>query len=264
MVTRRTFLKLVGGVATTGVLSKLGVNAYYDQIRTFSHGGISIAARRWVSDQELLDVAKEINLVNPLVSDDFKIRKVDLTDKNDKTMHIVFSNIMFKEVPIGVRLPKIRGGQAVFSTPNAHRISSFHEAAHALFADDRLYKKNEQFGQAFSNVFKHYKIPETSEITKYNAALENNPFFRIFDESHYQNFGFPIGHPSHYPQELFASASAVMRHFPKHFLDNLELLGREDPKAHEIALDVTRKTLGFYGEAKMKVFSPKLISAIEH
>lgn len=55
--------------------------------------------------------------------------------------------------------------------------------------------------------------------------VENNPYFKIFDESHYvpvnnREEGAEYGHPYSNYTELFASATTIMRFYPEQFIEN--------------------------------------------
>lgn len=83
--------------------------------------------------------------------------------------------------------------------------------------------------------------------------------FDLFDESQYMPLPKEVGHPYEGPGELFASASVILRYFPKDFMKKASILSEED---RALVLGVARRVVNLYLQhpnCPKDFFDPKLI-----
>lgn len=137
---------------------------------------------------------------------------------------------------------------------------AFHEAAHCLLEQGVSEKRKKElaslwkelvgtldmvlpgFGWKDGNVKSYDAATENMDDAEFER-LENHPLIRLFDESGYVDSDRDAGHPYDDYEELFASASNVMRNFPDEFAKRLGELKAGSPQQYQLAVKVASAVL---------------------
>ncbi|MFH1221543.1 MAG: hypothetical protein V1492_00485 [Candidatus Micrarchaeota archaeon] len=147
--------------------------------------------------------------------------------------------------------PEIRGGAIIVSSGNfnysemATRTAFWHEAAHLYWQ------------RGVEGYMPHFRNEAFEEIFNMLDVRGSPSVFAVFDESNYPGAGG--GHPYDNADELFASASAVLKFFPKEFM---EKVSRLRPNERKEAVQVANFVVRMYKqhpECPKDLFEPELL-----
>lgn len=208
----------------------------------------------------LRTVAREIGLLHPLMSPDQAVHRALISKKmgggefapgnSDKAAYVKLSNKF-----------------AYHDTLLA--VVSLHEAAHAVFASHE-----DELGRKLAPLFRKARSMPNARFSgirgKDAFKREYDPLFGLFDESRYFDF-VPIsktapwgfGHPTDEPDELFASASTVLRHAPLEFMQRMRQTAASDSTRYNLALNIARTVLSAYKGHERRIFSRPLLEYVE-
>jgi len=148
---------------------------------------------------------------------------------------------------------------------------AFHEAAHGYYHNGvNGEKKLRAVVQAYAQLMLKYRQGELYETIrkadkldlptyffentplKYGStAGEIHPIARLFDESNYPELIDRGGHPYDNSDELFASASSILKYAPSGFFAGVEKLKGEDPESAGLALQIARAIIEAWGDERI-------------
>lgn len=126
----------------------------------------------------------------------------------------------------------------------------WHEAVHSF--DLQIHKNNKKDWDYFVELF--------FEFEKFGNMDEGDKLFGLFDESNYLDVDSKMGHPYDSPRELFASASTILKFFPKEFMENVSKLSE---KEKELVIKVAHFVVKKYFKHpnyKKGIFDSKLLN----
>jgi len=156
---------------------------------------------------------------------------------------------------------KIIASGDLFRDSMLYKAGIIHESAHAKFRGlpdsgrgllAGLYKK--MMKKAGLEPYLPYN--KFALLSAWGIA-DNDSLIKIFDESNYfSRLPREAGHPFDNENELFASASVVLKYAPKQFLKNLEKLKVESAEKYELAREIARAVLLEWNDSRL--FSAKL------
>jgi hypothetical protein len=138
----------------------------------------------------------------------------------------------------------------VFLAPTA-----FHEMAHSFYDIELADLGKEHAGVLVENyvlMMRRTPCRPYPPLSVPRSGLENHPLVSMFDESSYflakgVQVDSAYGHPYDNDSELFASASSVLRFFPREFFARLLRLEKTDKRAAELARKIAIDVLRAYG-----------------
>ncbi|MBI2048053.1 MAG: hypothetical protein HYT27_02845 [Parcubacteria group bacterium] len=139
----------------------------------------------------------------------------------------------------------IEAPYVMFSAPlyeNEGERRVFHDLVHAI--EKAMQEKSSENIQLLRNAYEylvlHAGFNSMSDKLHFSNKTENNPYFKIFDESSYTPpfRPSPYGHPYASHSELFASALTIFRFFPDEFIRRFREL---NPHAQETVRFVTKQ-----------------------
>ncbi|MFH1199653.1 MAG: hypothetical protein V1708_01150 [Candidatus Micrarchaeota archaeon] len=217
------------------------------------HDGVEVITQTKVPTTRLRAIASEVALVRPILGGQTPII---FFNTPDFLRRLVIPNASRYEMEYNLTSRNIVASTGNFAKPESILIPEmFHEAAHAVFNDS---KNQDDLKRVFDSARAKYGAKDT----------EGHLIFSIFDETHYRDFSpylnepWRFGHPYSKPAELFASASAVMRHDAPKFIRAMRQIAVEDSARHGLALKVARTVLGYYQGHEESIFPKSVLDYV--
>ena len=216
--------------------------------------------------RRVADVLRTINLLLP---EGMGVQRVEIaagfpTDREGYLNHVV-------------RIPSI-----YMDKEDDLLLFAFHEAAHCLLEQSVGEDRKKELASLWRELVDTLEVPlpgyrwKDGSVKSYDAVTENMdddafekleglPLIRLFDESGYVKSDRDAGHPYDDYEELFASASNVMRNFPEEFVKRLLELKAANPQEYRIAARVAAAVLSAWSEwdaSGSDLFSQKIKDAL--
>ena len=187
----------------------------------------------------IANIADIIETMNLFLNEKHKIRIVEI-EKGDS------DNMYASPLPdYSDREGWGLGGQSHYFKRTRNEILEvfWHECAHSFGFQigwpDRNYTSLEP-SESSTDIWAFFE----ASYNRLGEQSDENKLFAIFDESNYQNIPSEHGHPHADPQELFASASHVLKSFPLKFMQKASQLKPEErEKVIEVAKFVVKRYL---------------------
>ena len=178
---------------------------------------------------------------------------VGLRGGSHRTQKVVIGNSFIKDGALGsddMFVPHcdnaaIYGNMDALADSAYLRIGTFHESAHVKYATELGKGQLAMLDSAYALFMMNCKAQPGADA---DGPMQAMRFYHLFKESNYfYAKGEKLGHPQDNCNELFASASTVMRFFPDKFMEGLLQLEKESPKRGAAARRIATVIASMYG-----------------